>query len=267
MTCAAQQSIGTVKTDEAEVSGTVAVKGTLAEIQNNGNIHAGAKTAEVALTRGGKVDVCTNSVVSLSQGTAEKSPLMLALQRGAFEVKMTAEQKDVVMTPDLRFDLSNAAPLDLRIRVTSSGDTCVENRGKDAPVLHVTEQFGVGGYFVKPDQRVLFEHGSVREVVDRESSNCGCPQQPQVLAGNSRDPHPFPEAVSQGLEEPHVPQAEPGVTHTQVATTIDYNGKQAEAAPHIIAPPQWKPEEEHHSAIAKPFRAIGRFFKRIFAAE
>jgi len=51
--------------------------------------------------------------------------------------------------------------------VTPSGDTCVENLGKNAPVLHVTEQFGVGGYFVKPGQHVLFEHGSVREVVDR----------------------------------------------------------------------------------------------------
>lgn len=264
MTCAAQQAIGTINTNSAEISGTVAVHGTLAEIQNNGNIRASHNPAEVTLTRGGKVTVCTNSIVSLSQSNIEKSPLMFALQRGAFEVKATAAEKDVIMTPDLRFDLSNAAPLDLRIRVTSSGDTCVENRGKDAPVLHVTEQFGVGGYFIKPDQHVLFEHGSVREVVDRETSNCGCPQSSQVLAGNSRDPHPFPEAISQGLEEPVVPQSQPGVTHTQVATSLSYNGREATR---VYAPPQWQPQKDEHSAIAKPFVAIGHFFKRIFAAE
>ncbi|MBS1814124.1 MAG: nuclease [Acidobacteria bacterium] len=268
MTCAAQQSIGTVKTNEAEVSGTVAVKGTVAEILTSGNIKAGPASAQVDLTRGGKVTVCMNSVVSLSQSSTEKSPLMLALQRGAFEVKMEAGQKDVVMTPDLHFDISNAAPLDLHVRVAPNGDTCVENRGKDAPVLHVTEQFGIAGYFVKPEQHVLFVHGSITEVVDRETSNCGCPGEPQVLAGNKFDPHPFPEAISQGLEEPKVPQEEPGVPHTEISTSISYNGREAASTPHIVAPPQWEPEKKKkHAAVTKPFRAIGHFFKRVFAPE
>lgn len=250
-----------------QVSGLVHVSQNRAEIQNNGTVTAGPQTAEITLARGGKVAVCSSSTVHLTQSNSDVSPLMLSLNRGAFEVHMSATAQDVILTPDLRFDLSNAAPLDLRIRVTPNGDTCVENRGKDSPVLHVTEQFGVGGYFVNSGQRVLFEHGSVHEVVDRESSLCGCPAPTQVLAGNSR--HPFPEAVSQGLEQPQVPQAPMGEVHTQVSATVVYNGN--DSKPASPAPASTTPQTQQETAASppakpssNPFRAIGHFFKRLF---
>ena len=81
------------------------------------------------------------------------------------------------MTPDLRFTVRNAGPLDLRLRIARNGDTCVDNRGPGAPTLAVSDPFGEAMYEVGPGQHVLFEHGSLREVVDHESSPCGCPDE------------------------------------------------------------------------------------------
>jgi hypothetical protein len=146
------------------------------------------------------------------------------------------------MTPDLRFSMRNEGPLDLRIRVTKNGDTCVENRGAQAPALGVADQFGESTYELRAGQHVLFEHGSLKEVVDHESSACGCPPEPVVSVADSgvtsatpaapgsplaaksaADQHPFPAAVSDGLAPPPpVPQAPAGAVHAQVSTTLSY---------------------------------------------
>lgn len=269
MAATAQQTIGTLKTEDATITGMVVVQQGQAQIQNSGTITAGHKAVDVSLTRGGQITVCMGSTAQLSQGSASKSPLMMSLNHGAFEVKMDAVAQDVVITPDLRFDLSNAAPLDLRVRVTPEGDTCVENRGKDAPVLHITEQFGGGGYFVKAGQSVLFEHASVREVVDHEHSSCGCPKAVAVVNGNSRDPNPFPESVSQGLEQPKVPASTPGETHTQVSATLSYNGTQPTeaAAPSVSSAPVVAADVPASAPAKKSgnfVSSIGHFFRRLF---
>ena len=87
------------------------------------------------------------------------------------------------MTPDLRFTVRNAGPLDLRLRVARNGDTCVENRGPGAPTLAVSDPFGESMYEVAPDQHVLFEHGSLHEVVDNETTPCGCPGRERHVPG------------------------------------------------------------------------------------
>jgi hypothetical protein len=81
------------------------------------------------------------------------------------------------MTPDLRFTVRNDGPLDLRLRIARNGDTCVENRGPLAPTLAASDPFGESMYELQPGQHVLFEHGSLREVVDHETSSCGCPDE------------------------------------------------------------------------------------------
>src|SRR5271154_3793933 len=110
---------------------------------------------------------------------------MLALDRGAIEVQMAATTHDVVTTPDLRFTMLGDGPLDLQLRVTRNGDTCVENRGALAPVLNIADQFGEAAYELKAGQHVLFEHGSLKEVVDHESSSCGCPPEPSMTVADA----------------------------------------------------------------------------------
>lgn len=271
----AQSNIGSVSTAGAQVQGSVSVSNGRATLQNSAVVSAGTTASEVALSRGGTVRVCGGSVAALSRSnaTAAGTPLLIALQRGAIEIQAKALRSDAVLTPDLRVEFSGAAPLDLRLRVNPAGDTCVENLGKDAPILHVTEQFSGAGYLVKAGQRVLFEHGSVREVVDRQRFGCGCPK-----PGGKDD---FPEAVSAGMVQPTVPVAPAGETHVQVSTALNYNGntQTASGPPNpdgtlpttsasATAPtaPAIAPAASRQES-GSPFSAIGRFFRHLFGGK
>jgi hypothetical protein len=246
----AQQSIGTVGVQDATVAGALEVSNGRAILVGNTTVTARDRTADIALNRGGSVKVCATSGLHLTAGKGEgtlATPLMLALDRGAIEVQMAATTRDVVMTPDLRFTMRTDAPLDLQLRVTRNGDTCVENRGAQAPVLNVADQFGEAAYELRAGQHVLFEHGSLKEVVDHESSSCGCPPEATMSvadallhpagsgtgAGNgdaastpkpATEEHPFPAAVSAGLAPPSaVPAAPAGAPHTQVSAALSSN--------------------------------------------
>ena len=175
--------------------------------------------------------------------------------------------------------------------MTRNGDTCVENRGAQAPVLNVADQFGEAAYELRAGQHVLFEHGSLKEVVDHESSSCGCPPEATMSVADAllhpvapgevgtvekpaAEQHPFPAAVSAGLAPPSaVPQAPAGAAHTQVSAALS-SGEGADSvaepgaaaekaptsapAPPVVAAPQAAPPK-HDLA-----HAIGRFFKHIF---
>ena len=242
--CLSQQSIGSVGVSDATVSGALEVTNGRALLQGASTITAREKTAEIALSRGGSVKVCATSGLHVTAGKgAAETPLLLALDRGAIEVATHATANDVVMTPDLRFTLKQDGVLDLRVRVARNGDTCVENRGAAAPVLQVGDQFGDASYEVLAGQHVMFEHGSLKEVVDHESEPCGCPQEPvisvadagvaganaarpgsAVAAKSAAEEHPFPAAVSAGLapSSPLPPAASQGQVHTQISTTMSY---------------------------------------------
>jgi hypothetical protein len=164
-------------------------------------------------------------------------------------------------------------------------------------LLNVADQFGEAAYELRAGQHVLFEHASLKEVVDHESSSCGCPPAQTTMsvadallhpvapgeAATAEKPaaeqHPFPAAVSAGLAPPTVvPQAPAGAAHTQVSAALSSGegvdsvaepGAATEKAPPSapapsaaaapqVAPPQTAPPK-HDLA-----HAVGRFFKRIF---
>ena len=116
---------------------------------------------------------------------------MMALDRGAIEANYTVgKYSDVLLTPDLRILISGPGQADLSIRVNTKGDTCVDNHGADAPYVTVTSQLEGGAYRVLPDQRVNFEHGSLREVVDHEPEPCGCPATPATSVASAGTTEP-----------------------------------------------------------------------------
>lgn len=290
----AQQPIGNVAVQDATVAGELTVNNGRAVLVANTTVTAKNHTADVTLNRGGSIHVCATSGLHITAGKSATgpAPLMLSLDRGAIEVQMTATTSDVIMTPDLRFGIASNGPLDLALRITSNGDTCVENRGASAPILTGSDAFGESSYNLRPGQHVLFEHGSLKEVVDNESSPCGCPPPPApglsladaaLKAGTTKQAaeaqHPFPAAISNGLAPAAaVPQAPPGVVHAQVATTLSYDANGNAASP----PPPSEPTEanapavgtaspsattepsptpQHHSDVG---HWIGHFFKRLF---
>jgi hypothetical protein len=297
----AQQPIGAVGVQDATIRGALEVSNGRAMLVGSATVTANNHTAEVILNRGGSVRVCATSglhaTAGNSAGAAASVPLMLALDRGAIEVQMPATTSDVVMTPDLRFTLSSDGPLDLQLRVTRNGDTCVDNRGAKAPVVKVSEQFGDAAYELRAGQHVLFEHGSLKEVVDHERSSCGCPPEPAMTvadallnagapatasadaAKTAAEQHPFPAAVSEGLAPvAAVPQSPPGVVHAQVSATLrSGDGPDSTTVPVASSPAT--PVSTAGAVAAQPpaappaaqrrgvFHAIGRFFRRIVGKE
>jgi hypothetical protein len=258
-----QQTIGYVSTTDAEVTGSTDTIDGRAVLAGSVSVTAKDHTAPIALSRGGTVNVCQTSALHVTESGAMgvAAPLLFSLDRGAIEIQMTATATDAVMTPDLRLTVRNRGLLDLRLRVARNGDTCVENRGVGAPTLAVSDPFGDSMYELRSGQHVLFEHGSLHEVVDNESSPCGCPDPkgmtladaliahgsgtapkpsptapavpaPPVAAAGAPAAvptpaaiaHPFPEAISAGLAPPaEVPQSPPGEVHTQVTGALSYS--------------------------------------------
>ena len=246
----------------------------LAFIGNNGAVTAGDKTVHLKLTRGGNLNVCATTQVHLSTDTTVSGGgLMIALNRGALEGHYIPGQfSDVILTPDLRILISGPGIADFSLRVNNQGDTCFDNHGDHAPYVLATNLFEGGAYRVQPNQRVLFEHGSLQQVVDNEQESCGCPPPPPTpeptaiarvgapgltlhTSDQTNTPRPAahihrcarilsPSPQSEGLKAPpppppSTPAVPPGQTHAQVTAPLVYNG---EAAPPRTASPRRRSE-------------------------
>ncbi|HEY3989593.1 MAG TPA: hypothetical protein VGM02_09870 [Acidobacteriaceae bacterium] len=241
----------TLQAAGVQISGDVRVANGDMELGNGSTLTAGSQTVPIALTRGGNLNLCATTTVHLARDRSIQAPddsgLMLGLDRGAIEAHyQTGKYSDVLLTPDLRILISGPGEADLSIRVSRQGDTCIDNRGPNAPYITVTSQLEGGLYRVQPGQHVSFQHGSLREVVDTEHEPCGCPPPVSVADAGTSAPHgaapghpvggpsstpadtAFPLAVSEGLTKPPLPSttpvAGPGEVHAQVAVPFHYSG-------------------------------------------
>lgn len=265
----AQQPIAYAPTEGVTLSGSLEVANGRATIGNNGTITAGTRTASIDLTRGGKLNVCASTRIHLSTDKTSADAgaagaLMIALDRGALEASYTPGKfSDVLMTPDLRILISGPGKADLKIRVNQKGDTCIDNHGADAPYVTATNLFEGGAYRIQPNQRVLFEHGSLQQVVDNEQESCGCPpplplsvasagtpgggnaaRPGEQVGGPSSTPADtaFPLAESEGLAPTPAPSTTPAVpageTHTQVSVPLTFNGDASRIPTEPPPPPE-----------------------------
>ena len=220
---AQQKPIAFAPTNGVTIAGSLEVTNNRASIGPNATITAGDKTAHITLARGGSLDVCQSTKIQLSAdkslGPAARpgdNAIMISLDQGAVETHDTpGKYSDVVMTPDLRILVSGPGKAEMSFRVARNGDTCIDNRGKNAPYVTVTGLFSGGVYRVQPNQRVLIEHGDLGQIVDNEPEPCGCPPAPKEVAkagmglghGNAKKnqaakENPFPLAESEGLKPP-----------------------------------------------------------------
>ena len=256
-TLSAQQLIGYVATKDADVAGAKDTVEGRAVLAGSVSVTAKDHTAPIDLARGGTVRVCQTSVlhVSESREMMVAAPLLFSLDRGAIEIETKTTPTDAVMTPDLRFTARTGGPLDLRLRVTTNGDTCVENRGAGAPILEVGDPFGDATYELTAGQHVMFEHGSLREVVDQEKEPCGCP--PEALGATE-----FPLAQSEGLA-PGSAATPTGMKISPSETTLSYTATVPAPTPAVAAPQTPVVVARKPGLLAR----MGRFFKRVFGAE
>jgi hypothetical protein len=292
--------------DQAQVTGGLQVTNGTAFILNSGTVTSGSMTTNVVLPRRGVLRVCASTTVHVaadkSVPAGETPGLMLALDRGAVEASFaTGKNSDVVLTPDFRILIGGPGAAEVKIRLGQHGDTCVDNPGANAPYVLVSGVFEGGAYRVQPGQRVMFQHGSLNEVVDQEKEPCGCPPaaRPQTndfpmsqSAGLAPLEKPAP-APQSGVAVPGTPQqiseplvysaaetakrlaAAPGTASAPVATPVP-DPSPATAATQsmaaVTAPAAMPPQAATATAPAPKknpgfFRSVGRFFKRIFGAE
>ena len=199
----------------------------------------------------------------------------MALDHGALEASFaTGRNSDILLTPDFRILIGGAGSAEVKVRLGLHGDTCVDNSGPNAPYVVVSSVFEGGAYRVQPAQRVMFQHGSLKEVVDQEKEPCGCP--PETHPGTND----FPLAQSAGLAPLQKPApapksgvAPPTETQQQLNEPLVYSAKQIEQTP-VAAPatpaapaPSTPPAPTPAKKKAGFFHSVGRFFRKIFGAD
>lgn len=266
----------------ATVTGALRVSQGKALIATSGTVASGTKTTEVVLPRRGVLRVCASTSVHLSTDASvpagETPGLMMALDHGAVEASFaTGQNSDILLTPDFRILIGGPGSAEVKVRLGQHGDTCVDNPGANAPYVVVSSVFEGGAYRVQPGQRVMFQHGSLNEVVDQEKEPCGCP--PEARPGTNDFPlaqsaglapmekpaaaaPPPPEKPQQALSEPLVYSAPAPADEAAPKPAATNNPPAAPAATPVAEPAKAAPAK-------KPgfFRSIGRFFKKIFGAE
>ncbi len=267
----------------ATVTGALEVTAGKAFIAASGTVTAGSRTTDVILPRRGTLRVCASTTVKLAADTGvptgETPGLLMAIDHGAVEMSFadtSANERnaDVLLTPDFRILIGGPGASEVKVRLGAGGDTCVDNSGADAPYVVVTSVFGSGLYRVQPGQRVMFQHGSLREVVDQEPEPCGCPPSPAPTHGNE-----FPLAQSEGLAPTPLESSAPiqMTAPPQVAPPLVYSSAAHAPQPAAIPPLPANPPAPATPAqtpppakkVKKPgiFVRIGHLFRRIFAAD
>jgi hypothetical protein len=256
----------------ASVTGALEVSRGRAVIAASGTVTSGAATTQVILPRRGILRVCAATTVKLAadSGVAagELPGLLIAMDRGALEMSFATAQApvknaDILMTPEFRILIDGPGAAEVRVRLGENGDTCVDNAGANAPYVLVSSVFDGGAYRVQPGQRVMFQHGSLHEVVDQEKEPCGCP--PDAPMGNE-----FPLAASEGLTKTPAPvvSAQPTMTGTLAVSGADRaavagdavkTDATAAAALPAATPAVTNPPKKHSAFV--------RFLRRLFGAE
>jgi len=245
-----------------KVKGQIEVEGGKAILASSGEVTAGAHAARVQLTHRGELHLCPTTTVALAAAnprTEDLSGLMLSLSRGALEARyQTGRNADLILTPDFRIAISGPGVANVDVRLADHGDTCVDNHGDHPATIVVSSVFEGGAYSVGPGQRVIFQHGSLREVIDHASESCGCPPPPKP-----DEPNPFPEAVAAGLApvpQPPANAATPGEPHAQLSATLSHN---AAAEPAPAPAPTAAPEAKKPGAMAR----LGHWLSHIFGGK
>ena len=138
------------------------------------SITAGEETAVLRLTRGGEVQVCPGTTVSVSTSSSGQD-LMLGMSTGALETHYVLENSvDTVLTPDFRVVLPGPGQFNLAVGADSRGNTCVASLPGSTSSAVVAELLGSGTFEIRPNQQVLFRQGRL-DSVENPPTYCGCP--------------------------------------------------------------------------------------------
>ena len=254
----------------AKVTGALEVSQGKAVIVASGAVTSGTQTTLVTLPHRGTLRVCAATTVNLAADSSvpagETPGLMMAMDHGAVEASFaTGRNSDILLTPDFRILIGGPGAAEVKVRLGQKGDTCVDNAGVNAPYVLVTSVFDGGNYRVQAGQRVMFEHGSLHDVVDNEKEPCGCP--PGEAKGNE-----FPLAQSEGLAPTPKPAANAvtvgaGAPRQTVEPLVYKSKEPAPPAAEAVAVAAAAANPATTTPPAKKRSKLGQFFRKLFGAE
>jgi hypothetical protein len=197
-------------------------------------ITAGESNAGISLKRGGALQVCKRSNVTLTSASSGRE-ILIALNSGALEIHYTLPStSDTIITPDFRLSLTGPGAFHFAIGTAANGGMCVRSLAGNASSLIVNEQFGDGAHQVKPGEQISFRNGHVDDSTP-DAADCGCPQPTPIVSAPATPTNPalnFPEQQSRKAEQvveaggeppksegiPVAPSqtAKPGQSYTQI---------------------------------------------------
>jgi hypothetical protein len=174
----AQKAIGEVQSSDASLRGSVVMAKTGTSVMSGAQISAGATTAVLKLTRGGEMQICPHSAVTISSSNSGLENLV-GLSSGAIEAHYElASNADTVMTPDFRILLPGPGAFHFGFSLEAAGDVCVKSLPGSTSSVIVSEMFGEGTHQVKPGEQIVFHTGRVANASTNSSQSCGCPPAP-----------------------------------------------------------------------------------------
>ena len=170
------QPIGQLYASDASVKGSVMLAGSGTSVLSGSSIEAGTQAATLKLDRGGSLQVCEGTKLSITSSQNGRQ-MLFSLNSGNLELNYPlGTEADTLLTPDVRLLLPGPGTVHVAVRVAPNGDTCVQSLPWNAAAVVVSESMGDDTYQVKPDEAVLFKGGHLKQA-SRSSSNCGCPKE------------------------------------------------------------------------------------------